>query len=138
MRACEILNTEATRLYLELTDDHTSQLQILSEKTSEFHRASHRAALLAANEMGATIHALVAHCDKVAVNARACPKLSLDQWKQMTTTDVGTIVTQFMHGARNDLAVHSQRRIVDHWRKLVDRLKMKPSDDDHGDLQKTG
>lgn len=123
MRACEIVHTEATRLYLEFSDDPTIQLQVLSEKTSELHRAIQRAALLVANEMVPTLHALSAHTDRVAARAGAFPKLSLDEWKKITITDIGNIVTQFMNGARNDLEVHSTLRVFDLWGKLLYRSK---------------
>ena len=122
IRACDIVTIEAHRLYLKLTDDTTTQLQVLSEKTSEFHHATQRAALLAPGEMAATLHALVAHIDKeIAVRAGASPKLSLDEWKKITTVDLAVIVAQFTGEARNDLGVPSPLRIFDQWWKRLRR-----------------
>jgi hypothetical protein len=79
MRISDSVVTEAHRLYLELAKDRTTQLQQLSEKTSELHHAAHRSALLAPIEIAATIHALVAHIDQVATRAGLLPKLPLEE-----------------------------------------------------------
>jgi hypothetical protein len=119
---CEIVTTEATKLYLELCD-RTTQLELLSEKTLELHRATDRIRLLAP-EMIPTLYALIVHCEsKIATRAGASPKLSLDEWRKITTTDLAVVVAQFTSEARNDLGVRSSVRVVDWCRKMFRRSK---------------
>jgi hypothetical protein len=121
IRACEIVAAEASRLYLELSD-HTTQLQVLYEKISELHRASQRAILLAPKEMMATLTALITHTEKqIAVKAGISPKIPLDDWKKITTTDLAIITARFTDEARNDLGTHSPFRIVDRCRRILHR-----------------
>jgi hypothetical protein len=122
MRASDIVITEAHRLYLEIVDDRTTQLQTLSEKTSELHHVAHRAALLAPMEIAASIHALVAPIDAVATRAGASPKLRSEEWKNLTTTDRAVIVTRLSNQAWHDLRGDSSR-IVDQWKKMFCRSK---------------
>jgi hypothetical protein len=117
MRSSDIVITEAHRLYLEIVDDRTTQLQTLSEKTSELHHVAHRAALLAPIEISASIHALVAHIDDVLTRAGACPKLPLEEWKKFTTSDRAVIVTRLSNQAWHDLRGDSG--IVDVWKKIL-------------------
>jgi hypothetical protein len=90
-----------------------------SEKTSELHHVAHRAALLAPIEIAASIHALVAHIDDVVTRAGACPKLPLEEWKQLTTTNRAIIVTRLSNQAWHDLRGDSG--IVDVWKKILRR-----------------
>ena len=119
MRASDIVITEAGRLYLEIVDDRTTQLQTLSEKTSELHHVAHRAALLAPIEIAASIHALVAHIDHVVTRAGASPKLPLEEWKKLTTTDRAVIVTRLSNQAWHDLRGRSS--LADQWKKMLRR-----------------
>jgi hypothetical protein len=120
IRASDIVINEAHRLYLEIVDDHTTQLQTLSEKTSEFHHAANKAALLAPIKITASIHALVAHIDDVATRAGVSPKLPLEEWKKLTTTDRAVIVTRLSNEAWHDLRGDSSR-ILDQWKKMLRR-----------------
>lgn len=121
IRGCEIITSEASKLYLGLCDDLTIQLEILSEKVLKFHRAVQRVMLLAPAEMKATLNALVVHSEsKIVTRAGASPKPPLDEWKN-TTTGLAAIVGQFTNEARNDLDVHSPRHIVDQWKKMFFR-----------------
>jgi hypothetical protein len=120
MRLSDSVVTEAHRLYLELAEDHTTQLQQLSEKTSELHHAAYRAALLAPIEIAATIHALVAHIDQVATRAGSSPKLSLDEWKKLTTADRAVIATKLSNEAWRDLRGRSSD-ISKWWKRILCR-----------------
>jgi hypothetical protein len=103
LRSCEIVVSEASKLYLELCDDQTTQLQILSERTLELHRATQSIVLLAP-EMMPTLNALVVHCEtKIVTKAGVLPKMPLDEWKKRTTTELAVVVAQFTREARNDL-----------------------------------
>lgn len=117
MRISDFVVTEAHRLYLELADDRTTQLETLSEKTSELHHTAYRAALLAPIEIAATIHALVAHIDKVATRAGSSPKLPLEEWKTLTTAERAVIATKFSNEAWHDLRGQSPKS--DKWWKKI-------------------
>jgi hypothetical protein len=120
MRISDSVVTEAHRLYLELAEDRTAQLQQLSEKTSELHHAAYRAALLAPIEIAATIHALVAHIDQVATSAGSSPKVPLEEWKKLTTAERAVITTKLSNEAWHDLRGHSSE-IGKWWKKILCR-----------------
>ena len=118
MRISDSVVTEAHRLYLELAEDRTTQLQQLSERTSELHHAAYRAALLAPIAIAATIHALVAHIDQVSTRAGLSPKLPLAEWKKLTTADRAVIATKLSNEAWHDLRGRSTE-IAQWWKKLL-------------------
>jgi len=115
LQASDTVMLEANRAYLEVPESTQEQLEVLSQKTAEFHHVVHRAALLASNEMTA-LNALVVHVDKMAARAGAFPKLSLDEWGKITTIDMAVIVAKYRTEARNDLRLQSTTSIVD-WLK---------------------
>ena len=112
MRISDAVVTEAHRLYIELAEDRTTQLETLSEKTSELHHVAYRAALLAPIEIAPTIHALVAHIDQVATSAGSSPKLPLEEWKKLAV-----IATKLSNEAWHHLRGHSSK-IGKWWRKI--------------------
>jgi hypothetical protein len=116
MRISDSVVTEAHRVYLELAEDRTKQLETLSEKTAELHHAAHRAALLSPIEIAATIHALVAHIDQVATGAGSSPKLPSEEWKKLTTVERAVIATKLSNEAWHDLRGPSSK-IGKWWRK---------------------
>jgi|SRR5271166_5493471 len=121
LAACESVTTEAHRLYLELADP-TDQLGILVEKIAALHRATQRAALLAPKEMMSTLYALSAHTNtEIATRSGVSPKLSLNEWRKITTTDLAAIAAQFTKETRNDLEIHFPLRVIDRCRKMLHR-----------------
>jgi hypothetical protein len=113
MEFCETVTNAAHKLYLNLSDNHTKQLEVLTEEVDKFHRATQKAALLCPTEMRATIQALVVHVDKeIATKAGLCPKMSLKEWTKVTTTDRAVIAGQFWAEARRDLDVHPEPGIL--------------------------
>jgi len=117
MRISDSVVTEAHCLYIELAENRTAQLEKLSEKSSELHHAAYRAALLAPIEIAATIHAFVAHIDQVATRAGSSPKLSLEEWKKLTTAERAVIATKLSNEAWRDLRGHSSK-IGEWWKKI--------------------
>jgi len=94
--------TEATKLYLGLSED----TEKLAEKLSEFQRPTQRIMLLAP-EMMEPLNTLVIFVqDKIVKQAGQLPKLSLDEWRKITTSDLAVIFMQFNDKARHDLAAH--------------------------------
>src|SRR6266404_4798142 len=104
MRISDSVVTAAHCLYLELAEDRTTQLETLSEKTSELHHAAYRAAL-------------VAHIDQVATRAGSSPKLPSEEWKKLTTAERAVISTKLSNEAWHDLRGHSSK--IGKWRKKI-------------------
>ncbi len=76
---------------------------------------AHRAALLAPIEIAGSIH----HIDDVVTRAGASPKLPLEEWKKLTTTDRAVIVTRLSNQAWHDLRGRSS--LADQWKKMLRR-----------------
>jgi hypothetical protein len=98
----DVINA-ANQLYLEESDEFGKR-QIVIEKLAELHRAQNRVMLLAPTKFEQPLLALVQHIEtKVAVQAGKSPRLSLDEWTRLTTTDAGAVVGELAALARRDL-----------------------------------
>jgi hypothetical protein len=109
---------KATSLYLE-EKDVVAKRQDLMEQVAEFDRATQRALLLAPPEMEGAFRALIILVDKeIAVQAGACSKPLLDDWRKLVTTDIGAATGNIFAMCRRDLAIHPSR-----WFGLPTRMR---------------
>ena len=124
LRTNEAVVNKATTLYFEKSKIHIfAKRQDLIEQIAEFHRATQRALLLAPIEMEEALRSLINCTEKeIAVKAGACPRPSLDEWKKVVTTDIGSVTGKFAAMARSDLAAHPSYPSV-LWDKMLRCLK---------------
>jgi len=103
LQGCHDVINAASQLYLEESDEFGKR-QIVIEKLAELHRAENRTMLLAPPKFEQPLLALVQHIEKkIAVQAGKSPRLPIDEWTKLTTTDAGVVVGQFAAIARRDL-----------------------------------
>jgi len=103
LQGCHDVINAANELYLEDSDEFGKR-QVVIEKLAALHSAQNRAMLLAPTKFEQPLLALVRHIEtKIAVQAGKSPRLPLDEWTKLTTTDAGAVVGEFATLARRDL-----------------------------------
>jgi hypothetical protein len=126
LRWSQSLNNEASRLFLRIADDHTSQLQLVHENLLQLYNALNRTCLLATPEMQETCKELSAMFGRISVKAGECPlQMSRDEWRTLAGHEAGILVARFTLLAQNDLRVDARigSKLAALWRHLTQRRR---------------